>query len=167
MTEPRMALLTRLEQAADSTEPDILREALRWAIEELMEADVTERLGAGPHVRTRERSGYRNGYRLRPFDSRLGALRQTGHSSGHIVVGHVPGSGLDMHEVRGSSPLPPTIAARSPAADPLRRPYVPTAAGWSMGRPSAAQRTIASQRAMSWRASEPGVRGSRRPVMAQ
>ena len=74
MTEPRMALLTRLEQAADSTEPDILREALRWAIEELMEADVTERLGAGPHERTPERSGYRNGYRLRPFDSRLGAL---------------------------------------------------------------------------------------------
>lgn len=74
MTEPRIALLARLEQASSSAEPDVLREALRWAIEELMEADVTERLGAAPHERTPERTGHRNGYRLRAFDSRLGAL---------------------------------------------------------------------------------------------
>jgi transposase-like protein len=74
MTEPRIALLTRLEQAASSSEPDVLRDALRWAIEELMEADVTARLGAAPHERTPERTGYRNGYRIRPFDSRMGAL---------------------------------------------------------------------------------------------
>jgi transposase-like protein len=52
MTEPRIALLTRLEQAASSAEPDVLRQALRWAIEELMEADVTAQLGAAPHERT-------------------------------------------------------------------------------------------------------------------
>jgi transposase-like protein len=69
-----MALLTRLEQAAGSTEPDVVREALRWAIEELMEADVTERLGAEPHERTPERLGQRNGHRPRLFDSRVGAL---------------------------------------------------------------------------------------------
>jgi transposase-like protein len=74
MTEPRIALLTRLEQAASSAEPDVLRDALRWAIEELMEADVTAQLGAAPHERTPERTGYRNGYRVRPFDSRMGAL---------------------------------------------------------------------------------------------
>ena len=74
MTEPRIALLTRLEQAASSAEPDVLRQALRWAIEELMEADVTAQLGAAPHERTPERTGYRNGYRVRPFDSRMGAL---------------------------------------------------------------------------------------------
>ena len=74
MTEPRIALLSRLEQATSSTEPDVLRDALRWAIEELMEADVTAQLGAAPHERTPERTGYRNGYRVRPFDSRMGAL---------------------------------------------------------------------------------------------
>jgi len=74
MTDQRMALLARLEQAAGSTEPDVVREALRWAIEELMEADVTERLGAGPHERTPERLGQRNGHRGRLFDSRVGAL---------------------------------------------------------------------------------------------
>jgi len=74
MTDQRMALLTRLEQAAGSSEPDVVREALRWAIEELMEADVTEQLGAGPHERTPDRLGQRNGHRLRLFDSRAGAL---------------------------------------------------------------------------------------------
>jgi transposase-like protein len=69
-----MALRTRLEQAASSAEPDVVREALRWAIEELMEAEVTERLGASPHERTPDRLGQRNGHRPRLFDSRAGAL---------------------------------------------------------------------------------------------
>ncbi len=74
MTEPRIARLTRIEQAARSAEPDILRDALRWATEELMEADVTAQLGAAPHVRTAERTRYRNGCRTRAFDTRMGAL---------------------------------------------------------------------------------------------
>jgi transposase-like protein len=69
-----MALLTRLEQAASSSEPDVVREALGWAIEELMEAEVTKRLGAGPHERTPERTGQRNGHRPRLLDSRAGAI---------------------------------------------------------------------------------------------
>jgi transposase-like protein len=69
-----MALLTRLEQAARSSEPDVVREALGWVIEELMEAEVTERLGAEPHERTPDRVGQRNGHRPRPFDSRAGAI---------------------------------------------------------------------------------------------
>jgi transposase-like protein len=69
-----MALVVRLEQAVSSGEPDVVREALGWAIEELMEAEVTERLGAGPHERTPDRTGQRNGHRPRLFDSRAGAL---------------------------------------------------------------------------------------------
>jgi transposase-like protein len=74
MASDRIALLSRLEQAANADEPDVLREALRWAIEELMEADVTERLGAAPYERTAERTGLRNGHRLRPLESRLGTI---------------------------------------------------------------------------------------------
>jgi transposase-like protein len=74
MTDTRIALLSRLETAASSREPDVLREALSWAIEELMEADVTERLGAAPHERTPDRTGQRNGHRIRDFDSRVGSL---------------------------------------------------------------------------------------------
>jgi transposase-like protein len=67
-----MALLARLEQATTATDPDVVREALGRAIEELM--DVTERLGAATHERTPERIGQRNGHRPRLFDSRVGAL---------------------------------------------------------------------------------------------
>jgi Transposase, Mutator family len=70
MAEPRDRTFTRLEQAASSAEPDVLRDALRWAIEELMEADVTTQHGAAPNERTPERTGYP----VRPFDSRMGAL---------------------------------------------------------------------------------------------
>ena len=39
MTDTRIALLSRLETAASSREPDVLREALRGAVEELMEGE--------------------------------------------------------------------------------------------------------------------------------
>jgi transposase-like protein len=74
MTDERMALLARLEQAVGTTQPDVLRETLHWAIEELMEREVTDRLGARPNERTPERLGQRNGHRQRPFDSRVGTL---------------------------------------------------------------------------------------------
>lgn len=74
MAVDSMALLSHLEQAAVSDEPDVLREALHWAIELLMEADVTTLLRAAPHERTPERTGQRNGHRAREFDSRLGTL---------------------------------------------------------------------------------------------
>jgi putative transposase len=56
MATDRIALLARLEQATATTEVDVLREALGWAIEQLVEADVTERLGASPYERSPERS---------------------------------------------------------------------------------------------------------------
>jgi transposase-like protein len=40
----------------------------------LMEAEVTQKIGAEPHERTEERTGYRNGHRERRWDSRLGTL---------------------------------------------------------------------------------------------
>ena len=61
MATDRMALLTRLEQAARSSEPDVVREALGWAIEELLEIGGYE-AGNGPtaqmnplHPRVRDR----------------------------------------------------------------------------------------------------------------
>lgn len=74
MATDRIALVSRLEQATRSDEPDILREALGWAIEELMEADVTEHLGAAPYERSLERTAYRNGHRLRELETRAGTL---------------------------------------------------------------------------------------------
>ena len=54
MADNRMALHSQFERAAGSDEPDVVREALHWALEALMEAEVTERLGAAPFERTPE-----------------------------------------------------------------------------------------------------------------
>src|SRR6266581_9433606 len=39
-----------------------------------MELEVAEQLGAERHERTTERSGYRNGYRERTWDTRVGTI---------------------------------------------------------------------------------------------
>ena len=52
--------------------------------QELMEAEVEAHLGAGRYERSEERSGQRNGYRERPWDTRVGsiALRVPGVGDG-------------------------------------------------------------------------------------
>jgi transposase-like protein len=74
MATERMTLLARIEDAARSEEPDLLRETLAWALERLMDDEVTERLGAEPHERTPGRIGQRNGHRTRALDTRVGTL---------------------------------------------------------------------------------------------
>src|SRR5438046_9756575 len=39
-----------------------------------MELELTEHVGAERHERTTERSAYRNGYRERPWDTRVGTI---------------------------------------------------------------------------------------------
>ena len=53
---------------------DFLREGVRMLAQALMELEVTQRLGAGRHERTDERTGQRNGYRGRQWDTRVGTI---------------------------------------------------------------------------------------------
>ena len=53
---------------------DFLREALRVLVEEIMEADVLSRTGAGYGERNAERVTQRNGYRSRAWDTRVGTM---------------------------------------------------------------------------------------------
>lgn len=53
---------------------DVLRESLRWVVEQLMEAEVTELIGAGHGERTPDRATHRNGYRSRRWDTRAGEI---------------------------------------------------------------------------------------------
>ena len=53
---------------------DFLREALRVLVEEIMEADVSSRTGAGYGERSPERVTQRNGYRSRAWDTRVGTM---------------------------------------------------------------------------------------------
>ena len=54
---------------------DFLRESLSWVCQQLMEAEVSELVGAGRGERApEERLTHRNGYRPRPWQTRAGEL---------------------------------------------------------------------------------------------
>ena len=72
MTDERLPLAELLEKAGDG---DFLRSVAEAVLQLLMEADVEGLIGAGRHERTAERQNYRNGYRERTLDTRLGTLQ--------------------------------------------------------------------------------------------
>jgi putative transposase len=72
MTEARLPLTELLEKAGDG---DFLRSVAEAVLQLLMEADVEGLIGAARHERTAERQTYRNGYRERALDTRLGTLQ--------------------------------------------------------------------------------------------
>lgn len=51
-----------------------LRELTEFMLNRIMEADVSQRINAEPHERSDERETYRNGYRDRQYNTRLGTL---------------------------------------------------------------------------------------------
>src|SRR6266478_9353348 len=70
MTEDRMALVDLLQKSGDG---DFLRAVAEAVLQILMEADVEGLIGR--HERTGDRLNYRNGYRERSLDTRLGSLQ--------------------------------------------------------------------------------------------
>src|SRR3954451_726013 len=72
MTDARLPLAELLEKAGDG---DFLRSVAEAVLQLLMEADVEGLVGAARHERTAERQTYRNGYRERALDTRLGTLQ--------------------------------------------------------------------------------------------
>ena len=72
--EMRMALLELLRKAELERDADFLREGVRVLSQALMELEVTQRVGAERHERAVERTGQRNGYRERAWDTRVGTI---------------------------------------------------------------------------------------------
>jgi putative transposase len=70
----RMALLELLRKAELERDADFLREGVRVLSQALLELEVTQHVGAERHERTLERTGQRNGYRERTWDTRVGTL---------------------------------------------------------------------------------------------
>ncbi|WPD18249.1 IS256 family transposase [Thermaerobacter composti] len=70
----KMALLELLRKHQGEPEADALREGLRWLAQKLMELEVSELVGAERYERTETRKTYRNGYRVRPWETRLGSI---------------------------------------------------------------------------------------------
>ena len=69
----RNALADKLMESATSTD-DPLRAMAEMIADFVMEAEVTEKIGAEPHERSEERTTHRNGHRDRRWDTRLGTL---------------------------------------------------------------------------------------------
>lgn len=91
MTNERLALNDLLEKAGDG---DFLRTVAESVLQLLMEADVDGLIGAGRHERNAERMTWRNGYRDRTLDTRLGSLN------------------LKIPKLRAGSYFPPFLEAR-------------------------------------------------------
>ena len=72
MTEDRLPLAELMAKAGDG---DFLRSVAEAVMQLLMETDVDGLIGAGRHERNGERTTYRNGYRDRTLDTRLGSLQ--------------------------------------------------------------------------------------------
>jgi putative transposase len=72
--ELRMALLELLRKADLEGTPDFLREGVKLLAQELMEAELSQHLGADKHERSPLRQGQRNGYRSREWDTRVGTI---------------------------------------------------------------------------------------------
>jgi len=72
MTEERLPLAELLAKAGDG---DFLRSVAEAVVQVLMESDVDGLIGAGRHERSGDRTTYRNGYRDRTLDTRLGSLQ--------------------------------------------------------------------------------------------
>jgi len=75
VTDLRMALLELLSKYKDDGQLDALREGVRLLAQALMELEVSEEIGAERYQRTAERKTYRNGYRKRRWDTRVGTVQ--------------------------------------------------------------------------------------------
>ena len=71
MTDDSMAFQRWLEQHGGE---DFLRGLMERILGQLLEFEVSNRIGAERHERNADRQTYRNGYRERPLPTRLGTL---------------------------------------------------------------------------------------------
>lgn len=71
MTDDRLPLAELMAKTGDG---DFLRSVAESVLQIIMEADVDGLIGAGRHERSGDRSTWRNGYRDRSLDTRLGTL---------------------------------------------------------------------------------------------
>jgi mutator family transposase len=74
MAEERMAGVEALHKLLERAAPDVLREILTEAVTKLMGAEIEALCGAGYGERSAERVNTPNGYRPRPWDTRLGSI---------------------------------------------------------------------------------------------
>jgi putative transposase len=71
---PSIALPEELGKLMAREHADVVREGVELILRQIMEAEVAASAGAGRYERSDERSAFRNGYRPRGFDTRVGTI---------------------------------------------------------------------------------------------
>jgi len=74
VTQPSIPLPIALRKSLEQASPDLLRELLRMFLEKLMSNEADSLCGADYGERTEERVNSRNGYRIRPLETRVGEM---------------------------------------------------------------------------------------------
>lgn len=74
MTNPTIALVENLRKIGMDQDKDFLAETVRVMSQMLMELEAQKLTGAEKHERTTERMNYRNGYRARSWEMRVGEI---------------------------------------------------------------------------------------------
>ena len=69
------SLRQQLEEFLETNEgDDLLRKIVEWTLQELIELEFNEQIGAKRYERSEERQGYRNGFRTRDLFTRVGRV---------------------------------------------------------------------------------------------
>ena len=74
MAEDHRRLVEEMAQGTLLDDPDFLKEIVERVLQEILEAEMTEHLGAAPYERSEGRKGHRNGYKRRTLRTRVGTL---------------------------------------------------------------------------------------------
>ena len=73
-TEAKLTDMTAVSKATLLGDPDFLKEIVRATLQEVLEAEMTDALGAEKGARTEGRRGYRSGYYSRTLVTGVGKL---------------------------------------------------------------------------------------------
>jgi putative transposase len=74
MAKSRMDVTAFVGKLLKEDDADVLKEGVQVLSQALMEAEVSAQIGALPYERSTERTAYRNGYRKRTWDTRVGTI---------------------------------------------------------------------------------------------
>ena len=74
MATTSMDITSFVGKLLEQDDVDALREGVRVLAQAVMETEVSSQIGAAPYERSSERVAYRNGYRSRRWDTRVGTI---------------------------------------------------------------------------------------------
>ena len=139
--ELRIGLSELLRKAMIDQDADFLKEGVRVLSQALMEMEVQEHVGAARHERSAGRTGQRNGYRERSWDTRVGTVE------------------LKVPRVRDSSYFPSLLEPRRKAERALCCGRPGSLRAWCL-HPQGGR--VGEGSGDEWHLQEPGLRAVRR-----